>query len=110
MCQYCSMDLRNAGPRDLTLDHYIPAQDGGCNGSGNLLTACDTCNSRKRDMSAGQYFLLLGQRRGHGGADLLRYIEGATARAEYQMAKPLNRRLARALLDGRAPTLFDSVE
>ena len=109
MCIYCSMDLRNAGPRELTLDHYIPAEHGGTNGAGNLVTACDSCNSGKKDLQAVYWFQTLGRRRGYVGPELFEYINGALARAEFQMSRPLNRRLAKALIDGRQPTLWESL-
>ena len=109
MCQYCSIDLRNAAPREITLDHFIPYEAGGSNGSGNLLTACASCNSTKAGRDAEEYFGVLGHRRGYRAGELLDYIYGAMARAEYQMSRPLNRRLSKALIEGRDPTsLFDS--
>lgn len=49
-CLYCSRDLSDADPRDVTLDHITPKADGGSNLPANLVTACLSCNCSKRDM------------------------------------------------------------
>ncbi len=46
-CAYCGTDLKNAAPRDVTLDHLLPRSLGGSNASGNLVTACRSCNSSR---------------------------------------------------------------
>jgi hypothetical protein len=50
-CIYCCRDMRDADPRDLTLDHIACRADGGGNGEGNLVTACRSCNCSRRDRS-----------------------------------------------------------
>jgi 5-methylcytosine-specific restriction endonuclease McrA len=42
-CVYCGAVDK------LSLDHYIPLSRGGANGPENLVTACQPCNSSKRD-------------------------------------------------------------
>ena len=109
-CLYCSKSLFDASPGELTLDHYIPVELGGSNSAGNLLTCCNTCNSRKNAHTAERYFMILGKARGEEGPLLHDFIRGGLARARYYLNRPINRRLAKALVEGRAPTLFDSVE
>lgn len=46
-CAYCLLDLRDAGPAEIQLDHLIPRSAGGDNGATNLITACRTCNSSR---------------------------------------------------------------
>lgn len=46
-CAYCGSDLKNAAPADVTLDHLTPRSEGGSNVSGNLVTACRSCNSSR---------------------------------------------------------------
>jgi 5-methylcytosine-specific restriction endonuclease McrA len=38
------------GERRLTLDHVIPRAQGGSNRYWNLITACSTCNSRRKHL------------------------------------------------------------
>ena len=45
-CQYCTKIFH---PSELTLDHLIPRSRGGRNTWRNLVTACRTCNQKKRD-------------------------------------------------------------
>lgn len=48
-CAYCGRALHRAQPWEVTLDHIKPKVDGGTNASGNLITACASCNSRRQD-------------------------------------------------------------
>lgn len=50
-CQYCG---RKFGPKDLTLDHVVPASKGGETSFHNLVAACLTCNMRKADRTPEQ--------------------------------------------------------
>lgn len=108
-CMYCARQLFDAEPGELTLDHYVPVDDGGTNGAGNVLTACASCNYSKGKKSAEAYFYVLGMRRGLAGAGLHDFISGGLARARFYLSRPLNRRLAKVLIDGKPPTLFDSL-
>lgn len=47
-CQYCGSNKR------LTLDHVIPRSKGGKHTWDNVVTACETCNSRKGDRTPQQ--------------------------------------------------------
>ena len=42
-CRYCGSLER------LTIDHVIPRSRGGSDDAGNLVVACKSCNSRKKD-------------------------------------------------------------
>ena len=48
-CVYCCTDLHGAHPTDITLDHVVPAADGGGNTPDNLVTACRACNCSRQD-------------------------------------------------------------
>jgi 5-methylcytosine-specific restriction endonuclease McrA len=45
-CQYCGA---SPGRKDLTVDHIIPRSRGGKTVWENVVTACQSCNGRKRD-------------------------------------------------------------
>lgn len=49
LCQYCGRDLHRAHAREVTLDHLKPRIKGGTHESGNLVTACHRCNSKRQD-------------------------------------------------------------
>lgn len=52
-CMFCGkVGGRNA---PLTVDHFIPLEDGGPNEMSNYLTACRRCNKRKGSMSPERY-------------------------------------------------------
>lgn len=44
-CFYCSTDISSKP----TIDHYIPLKRGGSNWSVNIVAACMSCNTRKRN-------------------------------------------------------------
>lgn len=48
-CVYCVTDLRSVHPNDITLDHIVPAIDGGTHAETNLITACRSCNCSRQD-------------------------------------------------------------
>lgn len=54
-CQYCGRDLRNAEPREVTLDHLQPQCRNGGHGSSNLVTACGRCNYGRQDRTWWSY-------------------------------------------------------
>lgn len=43
-CQYCGVEM---GKQLLTIDHFIPLEEGGENNARNYLTACKPCNKDK---------------------------------------------------------------
>jgi len=56
-CTYCG-----AGIEDgiiFTLDHLVPQELGGTNGSKNLVTCCKSCNSSKGSKTIRQFFAWL---------------------------------------------------
>ena len=83
-CLYCGTDLRHAdpnGPQGASLDHVVPNSQGGDNSEANLITACRTCNSQRRDRDWREFA-----------------PPGAHHRILLAMATPINRKLARSLL------------
>ncbi|MBE9019212.1 HNH endonuclease [Chroococcidiopsidales cyanobacterium LEGE 13417] len=49
-CAYCSKAV------SLTLDHFVPVAKGGPDCLGNLIPACLSCNSSKRDLDAQEWY------------------------------------------------------
>jgi 5-methylcytosine-specific restriction enzyme A len=47
ICYFCN---RNAGERELTMEHLIPLVRGGKSSRGNLVPACKECNNKKKYM------------------------------------------------------------
>ena len=58
-CHYCG----NSNPGELTLDHKTPRSRGGDDSDENLITACKSCNSRKRNKTYDEYLEWLAQRK-----------------------------------------------
>ena len=48
-CYYCGKDVKEVGPRERHLDHFIPQSEGGVDLVDNLVTSCSTCNTSKND-------------------------------------------------------------
>lgn len=84
-CVYCLVDLHDADPRDITLDHIRPRSDGGTNHESNLITACRSCNCSRQDTPLARF----------AGADTRRHIRRNTARKLTRYIV-----LARALIAG----------
>ncbi len=59
-CVYCGDSVED-GAR-LSLDHVIPCELGGENAHDNLVTACFSCNSAKRDLTMRAWFVVLRDR------------------------------------------------
>lgn len=55
-CQYCGKIMTQNG---LTLDHIKSRLNGGSNKPNNLITACLSCNSKKKERSAKEYLEFL---------------------------------------------------
>jgi 5-methylcytosine-specific restriction endonuclease McrA len=55
LCIYCTRDLHDADPRDVTLDHIKPKVDGGSNHETNLITACRACNCSRQDKPVSRF-------------------------------------------------------
>ncbi len=88
VCVYCGRGVEDEV--QLTIDHVVPTSwfergvaTGDADASGNLVCACVSCNSSKRDMDLDLYAAYL--RRGHGWspeetADLKRRVRNALRR------------------------------
>ena len=85
-CQYCGRDLRDAEPREVTLDHLRPRCRGGSHADRNLITACGRCNYGRKETPWRVYA-----------------PEGAVDRILRTIRKAPNRNLARAVLRGDVP-------
>lgn len=55
LCIYCLRDLHAADPRDVTLDHLRCGHAAGNHGNDNLITACRSCNSSRRDLPLARF-------------------------------------------------------
>ena len=49
-CVYCGATAESSG-RALHLDHLTPRSHGGADVASNLVVACHSCNSRRKDMT-----------------------------------------------------------
>ncbi len=47
VCGYCG---RPTPPGDLTMDHIVPVSRGGRSTKGNVVPACKSCNTRKKEL------------------------------------------------------------
>ncbi len=47
VCGYCG---RPTPPRELTMDHIVPISRGGRSTKGNVIPACKTCNTKKKQL------------------------------------------------------------
>src|SRR5687768_14408598 len=54
-CAYCLTDLWQLPIESRTVDHILPRKAGGTNDPTNLIAACHSCNSRRRDTPIGQF-------------------------------------------------------
>lgn len=88
-CVYCGAEDR------LSLDHIQPRELGGTHHETNLVTACISCNSARRDMGLRPWFAIL-RDKGIDTSKLSRKIKVLTAR-------PLDRKLGKAMLAARKP-------
>jgi len=84
-CLYCGRDLKERAAGEIALDHLHCRVNGGGNENSNLITACRSCNSSRQDREWRQYA-----------------TGGAIERIEEQIRKPVNVKLAKALIDGTA--------
>ena len=47
VCHYCGCQTP---PSELTMDHIVPIARGGRSTKGNVVTACKTCNNKKKQL------------------------------------------------------------
>lgn len=76
-CAYCGNTLEDGA--DLTLDHVLACELGGTNAHTNLVTACLSCNSQKRDLAMADWFVVL-RDRGIDTSTLGEHIRDLTGR------------------------------
>jgi 5-methylcytosine-specific restriction endonuclease McrA len=81
-CAYCGEDLRGKSPREMGLDHLECSSHGGSNAPWNLVTACRSCNSKRGTKPWYEYA-----------------TGGAVERIQHLRSLPLNRTLAKALIE-----------
>jgi 5-methylcytosine-specific restriction endonuclease McrA len=89
-CLYCGSSVEK-GAR-LTVDHIVPSAEGGTNDAENLITACMSCNSAKRDLSAREW-------RTYAAKKGIAFCWSAV---RHQARKPLDRAAALKILAHRA--------
>ena len=53
-CHYCAQMFEK---KDLTMDHIVPLSRGGKSTKGNLVVACEPCNSDKKYYTAAELIL-----------------------------------------------------
>jgi 5-methylcytosine-specific restriction endonuclease McrA len=75
-CVYCGKDL---SCEVATLDHVLACELGGTNHESNLVTACVSCNSSKRDLPLSDFLNTLADK-GTNPADVRKNIRNATRR------------------------------
>ena len=94
-CAYCQADLRNAEPRQVTLDHLEPRVTGGTNDAENLVMACLSCNSARRDTPWQQFAVKVG-------------AMSDVRRIRWLVSNVLNIYLARSIIDGRGDQIEEA--
>lgn len=87
-CAYCG-DAADEGAV-LTLDHILACELGGGNEPENLITACLSCNSAKRDLTMRAWFAMLRDR----GIDTSAMAATIRRQARRQLDRAEGRRLA----------------
>lgn len=77
-CAYCGATPDSMADRSdvLSLDHLVPCSQGGGNHEGNLVTCCQTCNSRRQDMDLSAWLQIIC---GDDAAKTARFIATHTA-------------------------------
>lgn len=77
-CAYCGATAEEGA--QLTLDHVLACELGGTNDASNLVTACLSCNSGKRDLTMRAWLAVL-RDRGIDTSTMAARIRRQTARA-----------------------------
>jgi len=49
LCHYCRKETEK---KNLTMDHIVPVSRGGKSSKGNVVSACKSCNTAKKDLTA----------------------------------------------------------
>ena len=55
ICAYCG---KNVPPKGLTMDHVVPVARGGRSARGNVVAACQECNTRKKLMTPAEQLMM----------------------------------------------------
>ena len=76
-CIYCGVNADDGAA--LSLDHVLPRELGGSNKGENLVTACVSCNSAKRNLVNREWFAML-RDKGIDTTSLSKRIRAATKR------------------------------
>lgn len=92
-CAYCLRNLADVPANQRTVDHIVPVANGGTNDPSNLCLACKNCNDRKQDKPAWQFLWE------EYNNDVSAYLARRN-RLIGLLQTPLNRQLARAIIDG----------
>jgi len=61
-CYYCAEALEKSGA---TMDHIVPIARGGRSTPGNVVVACKSCNTQKRDLTAADWLLYMDSLKSH---------------------------------------------
>ena len=95
-CWYCGKTI---ALDELTKEHKIPQSRGGLHALDNLVAACRSCNTRKRDKTPEEYRSYLHSRLpGARAADALRFVLES-----HPQAADLTLREALSLIESRTP-------
>jgi 5-methylcytosine-specific restriction endonuclease McrA len=89
-CVFCGAD---EGECLLTLDHVLPRELGGTHEATNLITACLSCNSSKRDVTMREWFRILRDK----GIDTVKL----SGRIRVHVARKIDVQLGKKLLANR---------
>jgi hypothetical protein len=92
-CAYCGRALRDEAAENVTLDHLLARSAGGSNDASNLVTACRSCNCSRQDRPWVDFA-----------------PGGARDRILTLIARPLNVKLAKALISGEIAAAVADVE
>ncbi len=67
ICHYCE---KNTPPNELTMDHIVPLVRGGKSTRGNIVPACKTCNTRKKNLLPMEWTAYLDRIRKRDGEEI----------------------------------------
>jgi ferredoxin len=92
-CVWCLMCLTACHPKDVTLDHVVPREQGGTHHSSNLVTSCKACNTARGALGISSYARRMAP---NDALAIIRRVRNAQRRTP-------NVALARAILSGASP-------
>lgn len=92
-CVWCGCAVyRGRGHRVATLDHLVTRYEVGRNTTGNLATACHTCNTERGKRTLGEWLALLSREDGEYGV-----LSEVITRMTHAMNGTIDRRVGRAM-------------